>query len=36
MNGRKFTSWYINMEDTIEQIWKKVKTNILESAETVL
>jgi hypothetical protein len=26
----------INMEDTFEQIWNKVKVNILESAEKVL
>jgi hypothetical protein len=36
MNEEKFTSGDINMEDTIEQIWNKVKIDILESAETVL
>jgi hypothetical protein len=36
MNEGKFTLGEINTEDTIEQIWNKVKTDILESAETVL
>lgn len=35
MNGGEFTSGDINMED-IEQIWDEVKTNITESAKTVL
>jgi hypothetical protein len=36
MNEGKFTSGDINTEDTTEQIWNKVKTDRLESAETVL
>jgi hypothetical protein len=36
MNEEKFTSGDTNMEDTVEQIWNKVKTDILESAEAVL
>jgi hypothetical protein len=36
VNRRKFMSVNIDMEDTIEQMWNKVKTNLLEPAETVL
>jgi hypothetical protein len=35
MKKGKFTSWDINLEDTIQQIWNKAKTNILGSDETV-
>jgi hypothetical protein len=33
---KKICVWNINMKNTIEQIWNKVKTNLLVSAETVL